>query len=592
MWDALVRPIREHLPLWLMLLPLLSAVFVGIAKRAGADAVRRAMQVHLLLSVALSIWLVVAYEPLKPVTSPEQAAFFGPLQRFQFRDSFAWVGESRSALLERFNRRGERRVLEVPVQWGPDIRFAVGVDGISIWFVALSVLLLAVGANSEFGIRKSENENASVPTSDFRLPNSPVAWLWLQASLVGTFVALDVALFVACWMSTLLVIAWLVGRDGDSQRHDVVPRLLKASWLGGWLVTLGLGGLVLAFQWVLPSPDSAEAPQVFAIPELLAGIGHGTAGGDNAILWGTINVWLFWLLVVGFTWPLGMVPLHRGFVDAFASAPRGVALVLAGVLLKVGVYGWLRFVMPVFPDLLSQHADTFTTLVGLSSLLAAALAFGERDWHRRIALATCSSVGLSLIGVMTQTLEGLTGGVLRVLSHGLTVGLLVWLLPRWSDEWRVASGEQDKSKNNAESLLSNSPLAPRPSPLFSRRWLVQFALVAWIGLPGLSGFVAEFVTPFGLFQHEFNAAALSLMTSGLIAWMWVRADREPLDWSPTVWTRCDAFVAATLVGLNIALGVAPQFVVQRLQPSLMSLLPIDRGSSAALSPTPSVSEAR
>lgn len=575
MWDTLVRPIREHLPLWLMLLPLLGAVFISIAKRAGTDTVRRAMQVHLLLSVALSIWLVVAYEPLKPMSSPEQAAFFGPLQRFQFRDSFAWVGESRSALLERFNRRGEQRVLEVPAQWGPDIRFAVGVDGISIWFVALSVLLVAVGANSEFGI-----------------PSSPLAWLWLQASLVGTFVALDVVLFVSCWMSTLFAIAWLVGHGGDSQRHDVVPRFLKVSWLGGWLVALGLGGLVLAFQWVLPSPNSAEAPLVFAIPELVAGIGRGTAGGDNAYLWGTINVWLFWLLVVGFTWPLGLIPLHRGFVETFASAPHGVALVLAGVLLKVGVYGWLRFVMPVFSDLLSQHADVFTTLAGLSSLLTAALAFGERDWRRRIALATCSSVGLSLTGVMTQTNEGLTGGVLRVLSHGLTVGLLVWLLPRRSGEWLVASGGQDKSQSDAVSLPSNSPLATRHSPLFCPRWLVRFALFAWIGLPGLSGFVAEFVTPFGLFQHEFNAAALSLMTSGLIAWTWVRADRNPLDWSQTCWTRRDAFVAATLVGLNIALGVAPQFVVNRLQPSLISLLPVGQGAAAALSPTSSVSEVR
>lgn len=165
-------------------------------------------------------------------------------------------------------------------------------------------------------------------------------------------------------------------------------------------------------------------------------------------------------------------------------------LVLAGVLLKVGVYGWLRFVVPVFPELLSQHADTFTTLVGLSSLLAAALAFGERDWHRRIALATCSSVGLSLIGVMTLTLEGLTGGVLRVLSHGLTAGLLVWLLPR-------------------EELTQARRVSEGSSPA-NTRWrvvLVRFSLVAWIGLPGLSGFVAEFVTPFGLFQHAFNAAA-------------------------------------------------------------------------------------
>ncbi len=560
MWDTLVRPIREHLPLWLMLLPVFGAVLVGFARLAGAAAVRQAMLVNLLMSVAFSVWLVAAYEPLKPASSQEQAALLGPLERFQFRDSFAWVGETRSALVERLNRRGERRIIEVPAQWGPNIRFAIGVDGISVWFVALSMLLVSLGANAECGMRNAE----------LSAPHSPVAWLWLQASLVGTFVALDVALFVTCWMSTLLAMAWLVGSGGDSQRHDVVPRFLKVSWWGGWLVTLGLGGLVLVFGWLRPSPSPAESSLIFSIPELIAGIRQWTVAGENAFLWGSINSWLFWLLVVGFTWPLGLAPLHRPFADAFVSAPRGVALVLAGVLLKIGVYGWLRFLVPVFPDLLRHHADTFTTLVGLSSLLTAVLAFGERDWQRRIALATSSSVGLSLIGMMTQTTEGLTGGLLRVLSHGLTVGLLVWLLPREV----VGSLFQAAAADDRCFADEFSGLKKTPDPVTLRRLrLVRFALFAWIGLPGLSGFVAEFVTPFGLFQQEFNAAALSLMTSGLIAWMWVRADREPLDWSEQLWTRRDTFVAATLVTLNIAMGVAPQFVVHRLQPSLMSLLP-------------------
>ncbi len=558
MWDTLVRPIHDHLPLWLLLLPILGAVIVGVAKQAGAEAIRRTMQVNLCLSVALSVWLVVAYEPLKPVDSAEQVALLGPIERFQFRDSFAWVGETRIALLERTRRNGDRQVVKVPIRWGPDIRCEVGVDGISIWFVALSVLLVAVAASS-----------------DFRLPTSSAAWLWLQASLVGTFVSLDVVLFVVCWVSTLLAVAWLMGQAGDSQRHDATPRLLKRCWWGGWLVMLGLGGLVLAFGWLRPFPNRMETPLIFSIPELMAGIRQGAISGESALLWVSVNNWLFWLLVVGFTGPLWLAPFHHGFVAAFASAPRGVAIVLAGVLLKVGVYGWLRFVLPLFPELVRQHGDGFTTLLGLSSLFAAVLAFGASDWRRRIALATCSSVGLSLLGMTTLTLEGLTGGVLRLLSHGLTAGLLVWLLP---------SEEPSLARRASEGSDAMTP-----------RWrvgLVRFALFAWIGLPGLSGFVAEFVTPFGLFQHEFNAAALSLATSGVIAWMWVRAERDRPDWSHTVWSPRDTFVAAVLVTLNIGLGVAPQFVVDRMQPSLLSLLPMDRETSATSSETLPVAEVR
>ncbi len=571
MWDTLVRPIHDHLPLWLLLLPMLGVVVVSVARRAGAEAVRRTMQVNLFLSVALSVWLVVAYEPLKPVGSAEQAALLGPLERFQFRDSFEWVGETRTALLDRTRRNGDRQVIEVPIRWGPDIRCEVGVDGISIWFVALSVLLVAVAANSS------------------------VAWLWLQASLVGTFVALDVVLFVACWMNTMLATAWLMAHAGDSQRHEVTPQLLKRGWWGGWLVMLGLGGLVVAFGWLRPFANRPETPLVFLIPELLAGIRQSAVAGEHALLWASVNNWLFWLLVVGFTGPLWVFPFHRGFVEAFASAPRGLAIVLAGVLLKVGVYGWLRFILPMFPELVHQHADGFTTLLGWSSLLAAVLAFGARDWRRRIALATCSSVSLSLLGMTTLTLEGLTGGLLRLMSHGLTAGLLVWLLPCWRGEGRGAKGEQLKDKNYSEPLPSNSPLTPRPSPHISLRWrvgLVRFALFAWIGLPGLSGFVAEFVTPFGLFQHEFNAAALSLATSGAIAWMWVRAERDRPDWSHSGWSPRDTIVATVLVTLNIGLGVAPQFVVDRVQPSLLSLVPMDREISAESSGTIPVAEVR
>ena len=239
--------------------------------------------------------------------------------------------------------------------------------------------------------------------------------------------------------------------------------------------------------------------------------------------------------------------------------------------MKVGVYGWLRFVVPVFHDLLSQSADTLTTVVGMSSLLGALLAFGERDWQRRIALATSSSIGLSLVGVMTLTLEGMTGGLLRVLSHGMTVGLLLWLLPRDADSRH--SQEVSKDDRCFADEFGDSTQAPDPVTSH-RRWLVRFALFAWIGLPGLSGFVTEFVTPFGLFQHAFNAAALSLMTSGIMAWTWVRADREPLVRSRDHWSQRDTLLAATLVILNIGLGVAPQFVVNRLHPSLVSVLPV------------------
>ena len=568
MWDTFVRPIRDHLPLWLMLLPMWGAVSMRLVRSLGQTAVRRTMLINLWLSAVFAVWLVVAYEPLKLASSMQQAALTGPLEQFQFRDSFAWVGETRTALLEQTRLDGDHQVVEVSIRWGPDIRLDVGVDGISVWFVALSVLLVAVG--SGVGGRRSEVSESA-------------AWLWLQASLVGTFVALDVVLFAVCWMSTTVAIAWLIGQGEESGRHEAGPMWLKRGWLGVWFVVLGLGGLVLAFGWLRPFPNRPETPLIFAIPELIAGIGQGTVAGQNALQWGAINSWMFWLLVFGFTGPLWLVPFHRGFVETIAAAPRGVAVVLAGIALKVGVYGWLRFILPLFPDQLHQHAEGITTLLGMSSLLAAVLAFGAKDWRSRIALATCSSLGLSLLAMTTLTLEGLTGGVMRSLSHGLTAGLLVWLLP---------DVDCRRTGTFARPVVDDSPVQNGQECLSYASWLFRFALFAWIGLPGLSGFIAEFVTPFGLFQHDFNAAALSLATSGVIAWMWVRAERDRPDWSLSNWTKRETFVAAVLVTLNVGMGLAPQFVIDRVQPSLLRLIPLDRETSATSSTTSPVAEVR
>ncbi len=553
MWDLYLQPIQRQLPLWLMLVPLLGIVLVWLGRRFSEAAGRQTLFVNLLTSVLLCVWMVASYEPLKPAANQEQASFLGTIDRFQFRSSFSWVGESRSETLERSLPNGRIASREFAIRWGPDIRFEVGVDGISLWFTALSVLLVVVTLSVE-----CRAESAA----------SIGAWLWLESSLVGAFVVLDVVLFAICWMSTLLAIAWLIGSRGDSQRHEAVMRFLKPTAIGVGLVTIGLCGLVLAFGWLRQSPNRPHPPLIFSMPELIAGLGHWTAGGDNLVLWANVSPWLFGLLVLGFTGPMLLAPFHRAFVMSVSSAPPAVAIVLVGVLIKVGVYGWLRFIIPVFPDLLRLNTDFLAMLIGLSSLLAAVLAFGQTDWYRRVALATTSSVGLSLLGVMTFTLEGMVGGMLRMLSHGLTAALLLWLLPRSSES-------NFSCRRNLITPVAAECAYERRHNKRCRAFF-RLALFAWIGLPGLSGFVAEFVSPFGLIQHEFNLALLSLTTSGLIAWMWVRADRDEPQWSLMPWTPLDWSVLVTLVGLNISMGIAPQFVISRIEPSLVALLPPDR----------------
>lgn len=539
MWDSLLRPIHDHLPLWLLLLPVMGGVSAGLATQVAPLAVRRVLQLQRLLSVLCGVWLVFAYDPLKPASSPQQAALFGPIEQVQFRDSFSWVGETRTTLVEQTAADGQRRTIEIPIHWGPDIRFEVGVDGINLWFVALSLLLIRMGTATDEERDHEPIDAVAHGHAMTRRASSPWAWLWLEASLVGTFLALDVILFMICWSSTVGSVIWLLGRQGNSQRLAAVRRFGRMTAVSIAFGAVGLAGLVLAGGWLHDSGNPLNAPLVFSIPELVAGIPRMSAAGEHAVLWGVIRSRLLWLLVIGFSGGLGLLPLHRGLVEALQAAPRGLSIVLGGVGAQIGLYGWLRFVLPLFSEPLREFSEVLALLVGLGGLGAALRAFAEEDWRKRIAFASCASIGLSLLGFLTQTNAGLTGGLLRILSHGVTAGLLLWMLPQRTGDRR----------------------------------LLRFALLAGIGVPGLSGFVPEWLTPFGLFQHDFNAAALSLLTSGLLAWTWVRAERSSHDVPVPSWTPRDACMAGTFVIVILAMGIVPQWFVDRMQPSVQALLP-------------------
>ncbi len=560
MWESVVGPIREHLAAWLLLISCLGAVMTYAARGIGKVVVRRTLLCTLGLCAALSLWMVVAYQPLKLTVDLSQAMTLGPLDRFQFRTSLPWIGGFRPASIERTLADGTSRVVDVSAAWGPGIRLDVGVDGLSLWFVMLSVLLVGLAAATDQG-DSGESYGAS--------------WLWLLASLVGTFVALDVVLLSVCWLSTWLAVAWLLRHGGEVDRREVTFRLVKTAWIGSWLTALGLCGLVLIFGWLRQTPMRPQPPLLFAIPELLHGLKQ-MSSGEHLLFWRTVSPWMFWLLLIGFTWPLMLAPFHRVLLAGLSSAPTGLAMVLAGVAIKVGLYGWLRFLVPLFGDLLEHLELLLATAVSVFSLFAAVLALGQADWRSRVALATASSLGLCVLGIVTMTLQGLTSGLLRGLSHGLSIPLLIWLCgrdlaPRFQLEaQRSNNGSVSESKNafDAGSQVSE----PQAGSLGRRSLCFRLAIAGVIGMPGFGGFVSDVLLPLGLFQQEFNLGLISLATSGLLAWMWVRAERDAPVMS-VAWSGRDWLVVGVLLSANATLGLFPQFVIDRVQPTLVQSLP-------------------
>ena len=413
--------------------PLVGAVLVLAFAPFGRYAVRQSALVTVLLTLAMTAILLVNSD----VSSEPYAA-----------SSFAWLGESS----------------------GIDIRFAVALDGLSLWMFGLSSLLLFT----------------SVLVSWEAITDRPATFyallLLLGSGMLGVFAARDIILFYIFFEFTLIPLFFLIGVWGSEDRRYAAAKFFLYTLAGSVLTFLGLLAIVL---W--DYNHSATGIMTFSIPALTAGLAEHPIAAPY-------QLWIFIALFAGFAIKVPLFPLHTWLPLAHTQAPTAGSVILAGILLKIGTYGFARFSIPMLPEATAQCVPWLLGLSVAGILYGALVALAQSDMKRLIAYSSVSHLGFVMLGIFALNELGVEGGVLQMINHGLSTGGLFAVVGMVYERYHTR--EIDRLGGLA-----------RRVPLLALFFLL-FTLSS-IGLPGLNGFAGEFLILIGMFTLAWTDAPQS-----------------------------------------------------------------------------------
>ena len=375
--------------------------------------------------------------------------------------------------------------------WGVlQAEYFVALDGLSLSMVALSVFILLIATISSWTIEKNRKGYF-------------VLLLILNGAIFGSFCALDFLLFYVFFEFMLLPMYFLIGIWGGVKREYASIKFFLYTLLGSILILIVIVALYISVQTPEASDRIVHTFNVLHMQDLNNLIPDSLLALDSLKLIGSFSFryWAFLLLFVGFIIKLPAVPFHTWLPDAHVEAPTPISVILAALLLKFGGYGLLRFAYPIFPDA-AIHFSWFVGLIGLISIIYGALnALSSKDLKRLIAYSSVSHMGFVLLGIASATVEGITGAMYQMFSHGIISAML----------FLIAGVLYDRT---GDRMIENySGLA---SKMRNYSAFVLIAFFASMGLPGFAGFMGEVMIFFGAFR--------SSAVNGLIpTWMAITA---------------------------------------------------------------------
>jgi len=418
--------------LLVLVTPLVGAAVAWVLGARGREAVRQSAAVTALLTLVAAGWLVVRY-----LASPEAAA-----GRPFAVVTFPWLVDGMF-----------------------DVRLSLGLDGLSIWLFGLSALLsLTAVLVSWEAIRER-------PVGFF------VLLLVLEAAMLGVFAARDVILFYVFFEFTLVPLFFLIGIWGHDERRKAAVKFFLYTLAGSVLAFLGLLTIVL---W----NASHTGTVTFDIDALTAGLAAHPLPMNAQGGW--LQMIVFVALFAGFAIKVPVVPFHTWLPLAHVEAPTGGSVDLAGILLKLGIYGFLRFSLPMLPDAAAAAAPWIFGLGVAGIIYGALVALVQTDLKRLIAYSSVSHMGYCVMGLFALEPVAVEGATLQLVNHGLSSAGLFALVGMIYDRYHT---------RNIASLGGIAAKAPWLAALFM---LFTFSS---IGLPGLNGFVGEFMILAGSFQR-------------------------------------------------------------------------------------------
>jgi NADH-quinone oxidoreductase subunit M len=466
------------------------------------------------------------------------------------------------------------------------IQFFFGVDGLNLWLVVLTAVLMLPCVLVSF---QQINERI----------NEFYAWLLaLQTCMIGVFLAFDIFLFYVFFELSLVPLFFLIGIWGGAQRQYAARKFVIYTLTGSLLTLLGVLWMVVACQ--------AQTKELtFSIPDLVDTVQKQLARGDtdaeSRAYWGNVQLWVFLLLSAGFAVKVPLMPFHTWLPLAHVEAPTAGSVDLAGILLKIGAYGFLRLCLPLCPDVcLWLGLPLITWVAALGVVYGALCAYAQEDVKKLIAYSSVSHLGLCMLGMFSLTTVGIQGSLFQMINHGLSTSALFLLIGMLYERYHTRK------------LSDYSGLAAR-LPLFAVA--LVFISLSSVGLPGLNGFIGEYLCLGGIFQFEGRYLHRMLLTaigaSGMILGAWYlftmlrgllfgpvkepahEGHHHPEDLCTREW-----LLLTPIVVLCVVLGVYPRVILKSTEPDVQRITALTEGArerarnEGKVAPTPARAEAR
>lgn len=335
---------------------------------------------------------------------------------------------------------------------GVEIEYFIGVDGLSLLLVLLTTLLTPISILSTWSAIEE------------RVKEFMIFFLLLEVGMVGVFLAQDLFLFYIFWEFTLVPMYFLIGIWGGPRRVYAAIKFFLYTMAGSILMLLAILWLGIQFE-------------SFAVPDLI----------QQAGIPADIQTWLFLAFAAAFAIKVPMWPLHSWLPDAHVEAPTAGSVILAGVLLKMGTYGFLRFNIPLFPDAAVRLAPWMALFAVIGILYGAAVSYAQRDVKKLVAYSSVSHLGFVILGLFALNPQGIQGGILQMVNHGLSTGALFIIVGMIYE--RRHTREMDAFGGLWKIM-----------PVYGALTLI--VTLSSMGLPGLNGFVGEFTILLGSFGSD------------------------------------------------------------------------------------------
>jgi NADH-quinone oxidoreductase subunit M len=441
------------------------------------------------------------------------------------------------AVLGKFERADTGFQLVERATWVKSIglQYLVGVDGVSLWMLLLTTFLFPLSVLASWTVEKN-----------VRL--FMASMLVLETAVLGSFVALDLLLFFVFFEALLVPMYLIIGGWGGERRIYAAVKFFLYTMAGSAFLLVGI-------LFLYSRSTGSLGGGTFDIERLLSTVGALPASTAR---------WLFLAFFIAFAVKVPLFPFHTWLPDAHTEAPTAGSVLLAGVLLKVGAYGLIRFNLLLFPEASKYFAPAISILAVIGIIYGAVVALIQTDIKRLVAYSSVSHLGFVVLGIFAFTDQGVTGGILQMVNHGLSTGALFLLVGMVYERTHT----RDLGKMGGLAVVM---------PWLTGAFL--FAVVSSVGLPGLNNFVGEFLVILGAFavNHWFGAlASIAVVLAAIyLLWSYQRLAYGPIHEEhrhlPDVNLR-EVLVLAPVLALLLVFGVFPKLLTDRIDPTAKAVV--------------------